>query len=301
MSKLRDNIISMLTRILVLIIVLGLPTLGYSQARSIELYPYNYTSISPAFAGVDGTKFTFIGNMVTFGTDSYPFVFFAGAETSYKNVGFGITALRRRAGFATSGDYALPVNYQWKINDKNKLVFGARVSYQRAELNPVLTWLNIMPGFDPDRNQRKVTSMANLSLGSLYQGELLYIGFSVDNILTKESTNDYGAFPTKMNLIVGKDVKGKKISSMHSMYASINNDYWTLDINNSVVFKDLIIAGFSIELSDLDEGVIPKVNAGVKFGDYGKAVAMLYSSSNDDGDPKFRGQLFLMFTLPAIQ
>ena len=292
----------MLTRILLTIVVAGLPLMAFSQARSIELYPYNYTSISPAFAGVDGTKFTFIGNLVTWGGDYYPYTGFLGAETSYKNVGFGLTAFRQRASALTRTEIALPVNYQWKINEKNKLVFATRLSYQHA----VVDFDAFIP-LDPNdpllTNDNKMSqSRPNVSLGTLYKGDLLYAGFSVDNILTKEDPSVYAYQARKYNLIIGKDLKGKgKWSSMHSIYAAMNDNFWTLDVNNSVIFKDLIIAGFSIEFNDdTQDQVIPKVNAGVKFGDYGKAVIMLYSASNDERDLKFRGQLFLMFTLPSL-
>jgi len=110
--------------------LLVIPSVGYCQVTALDLYQYNYTTISPAFAGVDGLKITGIGNLVSFKGGGNNHSAFAGFEGKVKNVGGGFSYSGYHVGPTTVYNFNVPVNYQFKLGETRKVVVGARLSYQ---------------------------------------------------------------------------------------------------------------------------------------------------------------------------
>jgi len=148
--------------------------------------------------------------------------------------------------------------------------------------------------------QNKITqTFLNWSLGGLYKGKKFYAGLSFDNLDSSvpgySNRNDR---VNQYNLVVGKDFGGSgSLESNHSIYATLLDDEWRIDLNNNIVIKKKIIAGFSLQFTEDD--ILPKVNAGYKFGDVAQVVISLYSKANESKYKNFSGQLFLQFNIDS--
>jgi len=287
-----------ISRTAVLLSLAIIPTWAVCQVRTIDLYQYNYASISPAFAGTDGTKITAMGNIFVPGYGNGFYNVFAGFETKVKDFGIGFTGSRIDDGWYSMQYVSTPVNYQWKLDDKRKLIFGARLSFEQVRI-----------GYQVPNANQAVEDMAidgwiyrsgfNSGLALLYKEDKFYAGFSVDNVVHSKLYSIPEITARQYNLIVGKNFHiDELLSSEHSVYAAIIRQLdWRIDLNNSLIIGKSAILGVSVMIN---YEVYTKVNAGWRFGKLGQAVVSLYSASNAYPDKKFSGQLMLQFNLAKL-
>lgn len=290
--------------ILIFFFVLLMGSRAYTQAPTSNLYQYNYTSISPAFAGLDGQKITMMGNYFEDKSHARISSGFVGYEINADkiNSGFGLTLSHQALGPQSSTYFNLLYNYQWKITDKSKLVFGAKVTDIFATVD-FTQYIPVDPN-DPLLNQPAQVSVTTLmfGLGLLYKTDRFFIGISTDNLGTKTiDPNQYLNIedPEKklVHYMAGVNFKiADWLSSEHSVYGITVDQFWRVDLNNTFTFADWIIAGVSVEKNEIVDDIIPKVNAGVKLKDKGKLMLMLYSKDYE-ASKRFSAQVMMQFNL----
>lgn len=274
---------------------------AFGQFPVNDLYQYNYTSISPAFAGLDGQKITFIGSTFQASKFPGPDSGFMGFETTIKkiNSGVGFNAITEQSGPVSSTYLSLLYNYQWNIGDERTLVFGAKLGSYALGVN--LSQYIPVDNNDPLLNSPGDASTTNLMAGAgvLYKGKRFFAGISADNLAHRKVYSDpyinFSPDNILFHYFLGTNVDlGKSFSTTHSIYSyTIEND-WRADLNNAVIFRKWLIAGVSFQFDD--NGVMPKANAGVSIKDKAKVLVMLYSKERDV-ERKFSGQLLLQFSL----
>jgi type IX secretion system PorP/SprF family membrane protein len=267
-----------------------------------DLYQYQYSLINPAFVGVDGQKISFAARMLVTDGLIHTTGAVAGYETQLKKVNSGLGFNLRAAtlGPESSSFLNLSYNYQWKINEKSKLVFGLKASSYKY----VMDYSRYVP-IDPDDpliTGLGVGTSANLLAGAgiLFRYDKFFAAISSDNILFSRSRGDV-SFDSNLgkklfHYTVGADVKiNDRLSSSHSIYAASVGDVWRTDLNTSFTF-DWAILGASLETATGFERVYPKINCGVKLKDNGRILVILYSGV--DNVPKdFSAQLAMQFDL----
>lgn len=270
-----------------------------AQRPTSDLYQYNYTSVAPVFSGVEGGKITFIGSTFRYrGTDAG----YIGVETAIKkiNSGIGFNVSAERLGPIAGTYYNLLYNYQWNIDEKNKLIVGAKLGMYEHVMDVTL--------FEPvDQNDPLLNASGSISstrlmtgLGLLYKGERFFGGISADNLVHGARHHNFSMnFDPRKTLVhyfAGATFNpGSNFSTTHSIYANTMPDQWSVELNNSLLFKKRLIAGASFQIAR-NTDIIPKANAGVSIKDKAKIMIMLYSKARDV-DKKFSGQLLLQFSL----
>lgn len=287
----------MIMRTLCFIVLMCACLAAHSQVRMIDLYQYNYTSISPAFAGLDGTKITAMGNVFV-STPEWPSSYhnvYAGFETKLGKYGLGLTSNLIDEGWQSMLHVSVPVNYQWGLDEKRKLVFAWRPSFVQVGLGFQVDDPT-MPREDPKVDGHNYRQGFTNSVALLYKTDKYFIGASADNIVHSRWLFGLPEFTAiQYNLMAGKNFRiDKLLSSEHSIYAAWigNTDLYKVDLNNTLVIGGQVLVGFSLMI---DYDVYPKVNAGWRFGKLGQAVISLYSATNSSEFKKFSGQMMLQF------
>jgi type IX secretion system PorP/SprF family membrane protein len=275
-----------------------------AQEPVSNLYQYNYTSVNPAFAGLDGQKVTTMANYRSTGNYVTTSGFLGYEVTVDKmNSGFGFTASRSSLGPQSQSFLNLLYNYQWKVG-KSKIVFGAKVS----DYISVIDFSQYQPignNFDPllDMPSGASSNTMLLGLGVLVKTDRFFVGISTDNATyARLKKNEYVVgeedFSAKIiHYNAGVNFKiASWLTSTHSVYGLTVDEYWRIDLNNTFTFGGWIIGGVSIEKNQFNDNVVPKINAGLKLKDKGQIVVMLYSKDYDV--PKnFSAQIMAQFNL----
>jgi type IX secretion system PorP/SprF family membrane protein len=296
---------------LVLISIVMLSALGsvYAQRPGYttnDLYQYNYTTISPAFAGIEGQKMSFVGSVwVPNNRPYYGFGFMSiEAPISKINSGVGFSASIDSYENASFSNLNFLYNYQWNIDEFSKFIIGAKLTSTQMAFD-----FSLVSPIDPNDPIRYTgVSTANTMLGGaavLYKHKKMFAGFSVDNLIRTKYRlhnlfNITGFHDRQYNFILGSGFMiGERSSTTHSIYVINKNDFWRFDINNSILLNNWLIGGLSLELnnSDHDNEILPKVNAGVKIKDKAQVMFSVYSEAYNMGSKKFSGQMMLLFNL----
>jgi hypothetical protein len=279
-----------------------------SRARytTNDLYAYNYTTVSPAFAGTDGQKISFIGSMYAPKTTDYYGFGFAGYEARIDriNSGVGFTLSANSYVNQSFSDLSFLYNYQLDLDENSKLIVGARLTASQMAFDHSVVY----PPDPADPIRYIGVSTARTTLGAaavLYKHKKLFAGFSIDNLFRGKYRlhNLFGLqgyHDPQYNMIVGGSVGiGERSLTTHSVYVSNKNDYWRFDFNNSILIRNRFIGGLSLEInnSDHDNQIYPKVNAGIRAKGKAQFVFSVYSEAYNMGGKKFSGQLMMQFTL----
>jgi type IX secretion system PorP/SprF family membrane protein len=297
----------------VVILMVGVLTSGwvfgqsYRQLSTTDLYQYNYTTISPAFAGVDGEKMTFIGSVFVPKNGVYNGVGFLGYETPIKKIksGIGFNASIDRQSIRSFSDLNVLYNYQWTISEQSKLVFGAKLTAAQFAID--VSDVTVFGGDPLLTVYQGANSASTFAAGAavLFKHDKLFAGFSIDNVFHDTyrlyQINIFrGYYGPRYNLVVGRDFQvGKRCSTTHSVYIVNGGDFWRFDLNNSIVINDWLIGGLSLEVnnSDEDNQIFPKVNAGFRIRKKAQFMFSVYSEAYNMGSSKFRGQMLMLFNL----
>jgi len=287
--------------LLIVCLILTAVNSAMGQEPISNLYQYNYTSVSPAFAGLDGQKITTMINYFSNGSyvNSSGFV---GYELTIDkiNSGLGFTASRGGLGAQSETYLNLLYNFQWKVGN-GKFVFGAKIT----DYIDMIDWTlyTTVDHNDPLLNSLPTsTNTMMFGLGVLFKTDRFFIGASTDNLtysrLKKvKYLSDQESFSAKMiHYNAGVNFKiASWLTSTHSVYGFVMDDYWRVDLNNTFTFGGWIIGGVSFQKS-FDDDIIPKINTGLKLKDKGQIVLMLYSKDYDV--PKsFSAQIMAQFNL----
>ena len=272
-----------------------------------DLYQYNYTTVSPALAGVDGEKMTFMGSVVAWKSGGTTGLGFIGYETPIKkiNSGIGFNLNTSQQTTNTVSNLNFLYNYQLELDDERKLVFGVRLGLNQFSMVRPQT---LPPGiFDPDLlvYDGLAANTFMTTAGVLYKHKKFFASLSVDNLIrdTYELHGFVvfrGFYDKQYNLVIGRDFRiAEKLSSTHSAFIVKVDDFWRFDINNSFVFNNWLIAGASLEVnnSDSDNQIFPKANAGFNVKNKAKFIFSAYSEAYNTGGTKFRGQMMMLFNL----
>jgi len=220
-----------------------------AQFPLTDLYQYNYTSISPVFAGVDGQKITVMGTWCKACRGiGQPSGGFMGYETSIDriNSGIGVNASMTQLGPGKDIFINILYNYRLDLGNDQKLIFGTKFGIVRNSID--FTMYQPVDPNDPLLNAPTSASIMNpsLSLGVMYKRERFFVGLSVDNLLPKKEKFDAQGGETfgeyMLSIISGVDFKlGESLSSTHSVYVIRIGGYTRADLNNTVLIKDWII------------------------------------------------------------
>lgn len=276
---------------------------AYAQQPLSNLYQYNYTMISPTFAGLDGQKVTMMGNYYRAGDGSFSSGFAAYEVNAKKiNSGFALTASQASLGPQSTSYINLLYNYQFQVGEKSKVVVGAKVS-DVINMVDFSLYLPIDPN-DPllDDQNRSLNTLL-IDFGILFKREKFFAGISTDNLIHKVLNADQylnaDAYEERgINYTAGVDWKiANWLSSTHSVYAFTLDQYWRVDLNTTFTFGGWIMAGVSIQKNKPDDDIIPKVNAGIKLKQRGQINLMLYSKDYDFPSKDFSAQLAIQFRL----
>lgn len=285
----------------------------FAQYPGNDLYQYNYSSISPVFTGVDGQKINVAGNIfnpkltptqhyqITTGLISF--------ETPIDkiNSGVGVNALTTQFrslsdnGIQYTYSYlSLQYNYQFKINDDQKLIVGVKPGFFNYGFDR-FSYLPIDGGASIRSYGISYSNNLMLGGGVLYKYKKFFIGASGDNLVRRElkaSSNDLLDLTDPLiHVFSGIDFTfGEKLSTTHSVYAVISPDNtWRLDVNSSALIYKWIIAGVSIQLDDGSD-LNPTFNAGVNIKDVARIIVVGYSRAQDT-QKNFGGQILAQFRL----
>lgn len=269
-----------------------------AQRPNNDLYPYNYTSVSPTFAGVDGLKVTAMGSVFAPGGPDAGFI---GFEAPIKNINSGVGVNFSGSGLGPVKDryVNLLYNYQWNIGQDGKMIVGAKLGVYKNTLDNS-KYIPLDPN-DPLLISAGKTSYLNpmAGVGALYKTERLFLGVLADNLVRDRTENMAYLNFNPANIIVSyffgvNFILGEKVTTTHSVYSNANDGNVRTDLNNSVVFKKWLIAGVSFRVND--DNISPSANAGVSIKEKFKIMIMLYSRTRDV-DKDFSGQLMLQFSL----
>jgi hypothetical protein len=270
-----------------------------AQVPTIDLYQYNYASVAPVFAGVDGARVTFMGSVMNPGSRDAGFL---GIEATFKKINSGVAfnVSAQSQSPVTGTFYNLSYNYRWSIDEDRKLIFGGKVGLSEHIVDRS-AYVPIDPN-DPLLNGRGLVGYTRpmAGLGVLYKTDVFFGGISAENLLREERLNNpninFRSDRILVHYFVGVNTgRGKSFSTTHSIYAMTNgNDLWRADFNSSVKVWWLI-TGVSFQIDDHND-ILPKVNAGVSIKDKAKIMVMVYSKARDI-DKSFSGQLLLQFSL----
>lgn len=255
-----------LTRIIVL---LTLYNSAFSQpitddVTPTSLYPYNYASLNPALIGAFGSRITGMGMLhVPKDYDPYSAVLVSG-EYNIKKISSGVGVVTNviNNSYITSRFYQIMYNYQFKLNDRSKLILGIRGA--RREYVFDYSGFIYTQGGDPLLNptKRKFNGWTS-GLGVAYKHDKFFAGFSVGNIFqtTMTSKDDLQRFRSEpvYNLTAGADFEiEEKVILTTSLNGLFYLGTYTADLNTSGLLFDRWIAGVSLSASEA--GIAPKVN-----------------------------------------
>lgn len=278
-------------------------TTGVGQELYSDLYQYSYSSLSPAFAGSNGTKITAWGTVFTGLGNRFPAErnsAFMGFETRVKKIrsGFGFNASAWRWSGYASQSAILQYNYYIPVGEEDEIIIGLRgglfsYSFTTSFFYPID---QNDPLFRPDY---VTTRFLQLGAGAIYKSKRWFAGISPETIpgygFSGLDGFGYVRKGVQVNCFAGANADfGENISTVHSLYAFTLPNFWRIDLNTSAVFWNRLIAGVSVEFHE--EDIFPKANAGIKFKDLGQVVVMLYSRERAV-EKTFSGQLLLMFNL----
>lgn len=279
---------------------------AFAQTTPSDLYQYNYTTISPSFAGIEGQRMTFTGNIYVRKNGQYTGSGFLGYEARIdqinSGVGFSADFLNTRS--RTQSNLNLLYNYQWSLDEGRKLVFGLKISdnqlsFDHSEITP-------MDPNDPIGYGGIVTASTTLgSAAVLYKGKKFFAGFSIDNLFHRTYrlhliSHLSGFHDPQYNMLVGREFHiSERLSTTHSAYVINKNKFWRFDINNSMLINNWLVVGLSLEVnnSDHDNQIYPKANAGISIRKKAQCVFSVYSEGNNKGGKKVSGQMMLLFDI----
>lgn len=257
---------------------------AFAQEPVSDLYQYNYATINPAFAGIDGQKITATPRMMSNNGKSIRSMGFVGYEGRIKNSGFGVSGISTGIGPQTDSYLNAFYNYQWKLADGSKFVVAGKMSSYHLSID--FSKYNPIDPNDPlldIGNPVKSQSHLLFGLGVLYKRDRFFVGLSTDNLVDARLKSDDIFKDQKLEMkklfhyIAGMNFNlGANIRSTHSIYAYTLGNAWRVDLNNSITFG-WFIAGLSLESDDGNNDILPKVNAGIKLKDKGQIVVGLYS------------------------
>ena len=287
------------TKLIVTCVLLAFVSHAYAQLPVNDLYQYNYVSINPSFAGVYGQNVSLLGTLtiperggdrVTSG--------FAGFESYVSKIssGFGGSAAAVTRGFFTHSYLNAFGNYQLKVNDDSKVIFGLKITGYQGVLD-FTEFIETDPS-DPVIDVFPTTSTSDIRGGAsiLYKRNKFFAGLTADNIVRSRQTDDARAYDAlayrQFSFQSGADFDlGPRVTSVNSLYLFSEEDYKRFDINTSLLIKEKFIVGCSLEVNS-DDWVLPKLNGGVNFKDIGRVLVVLYSKEADL-ERRFNGQLML--------
>jgi type IX secretion system PorP/SprF family membrane protein len=284
---------------------------SYAQAQGIgaELYPFNYTFINPSFAGLDGQKISMLANSVdysgAFGNSRQTIGFIAYENYFAKiNSGFSVVADAERFGPSSVSNYALSYAYKVKLKESVFILPAIRVRRNIYDID--YSFFELIQPSDPLIGDLNITEKNwTTSASLLFQVRKTNFGFAVDNVLhsdhhdaTLESTSN--RFDQLVSFIAGTEFKlSSDFSSRHSLYVPVDMINLRMDVNNTFIWKNLLIAGASLEYSG--DQFYPKFFTGVTIANFATISTMLYSRHRDDFNPKFRGEIYVQFKLNKLQ
>lgn len=279
-----------------LFLVMLISTTLFGQVQMPDLYQYNYSSINPAFVGIDGPRITTFGNVMKYRYRTDRYSAFAGFENTVGRIGFGLSA--------TSSNEELPLrqvnvpfNYQWKLGETRMIAVGAKLSLQHTSFDySTADYMPLTPD-DPFLNASGTITQTGWTtgIGALYRSNRFFSGFSIDNVVHIKRSYNFLPNYTQYHLMIGRNFAGKSnLEYSYSLYSMLVGDFVRVDINNNVLIKRKVIAGASVELSN---DMYAKVNAGYRFGNMAQLVISLYSMKSEDKNKHFSGQMFFQFNL----
>ena len=272
------------------------------QGMASELYQYNYSFVHPAFAGAEGQKISLLGR-----TAKYDGGFGRVAQTmflvSYENYfeklssGLAVTGYSEGFGPSSLSSLAISYNYKFTLGASTELITGARV--QRHFHSVSLDYYREIHPNDPILNPNFSASNWAADLGAMLKVKEFYFGLLANSLAHSNNTGDMIGWPDDLNenyaaIVGGSFVLGEHLASQHSLYVPFGDKGYRVDLNNTLIIRNLFLAGLSIERAG--EKFSVRGNAGLKVKDYFQILFLIYSDKRDDFEPaKLRGELFMGF------
>ncbi len=268
-------------RIALVVLSIGFFYAEAQQGLISDLYQYNYTSINPAFAGLQGSTFSALTNTRLPIEGFYGVYSYAAFETSTRNQrhGVGLTSSYNHTDWARVAYVSLPCNYRFRIDDQRKLVVGAGASYVHMFYYPFYYGSFPQGINNPLRYEDPITLDGfTTSLSVLYTAKGFFASLSADNVLRSEFLGLTGNGNLSINGLIGKDYKWTdRLTSQHSILLNLYQSYVRVDLNNTLMFESFVF-GTSFEWNDTN--FLPKFSGGLKVKDYGQLLLSFYSRKN---------------------
>jgi hypothetical protein len=278
------------------------------QGISSELYPFNYTFVHPSYAGLEGQRISMLGNRLesenSFGQSPVT-VGFIGYENYFNKIksGISIIAQAERLGPMAITNYGFSYNYKIKLNESVSMIPSIR--FRRNIYNVELSFYDFN-GDDPlivygDITEKNWTGDAGL----LFQVKKTNFGVVFDNLVHSDNRSDLLSssatrFPEVVSFMVGTEFTlSPTITSRHSLYLPVDMLDLRVDLNNTFIWKKLLIAGASFEYAN--DNFYPKLFAGLSIGDYVTLSTLLYSGRREDFKADFRGEMYLEFRIGRVK
>ena len=272
-----------------------------AQGIQSELYQYNYSFVHPAFAGREGQKISMLGTTATYGQtfgDDKPTMVLMSYENYFEKVksAVAVTGYSRRVGPLSLSSLAISYNYRFKVGASSELITSTRL--HRHFYSASYNFRSIDPS-DPILNADYSASNWAADLGAMLQVKEFYFGLLANSLLHSNNTGDMIGAPNELRensaaIIGGSFVLGEHLKSQHSLYVPLDDEGCRIDLNNTLIIRDLFLAGLSIERSN--QTFFVRGNAGLKVKDYFQIVVLIYSDKRHHVDsPKFRGELLVGF------
>jgi type IX secretion system PorP/SprF family membrane protein len=230
------------------------------QDPLVSQYMFNGLYLNPAYAGSHDywtSTLSYRNQWVRF--DGAPETMIAAVDGPIpeKNMGLGLILLHDRIGVSRQSSAIANYSYQLKLNEKSKLAFGinAGVSQYGADLTKLTVW-------DQDEVFQKDLSgrlIPRVGLGAYYFSERYYVGLSVPTLLGYQKDYSFSVDLSKSSFLRRHYLltAGYVIDLKHDfklkpsvLLKYVENTPLQVDLNLSVVYKDMIWFGTSFRTGD---------------------------------------------------
>lgn len=234
---------------------------GAQQDAMVSQYMFNGLYLNPAYAG----SHDYWSSTVSFRTQ---WVGFKGAPKTFigavdgpiigKNMGLGLVFMHDEIGVSKQNSAMFSYAYQIKTSANSKLALGVNAGFTQfsARLSSLTIWDEEDKVFENDLRGK---FLPRFGAGAYFFSKKYYVGFSIPTIFAYQKGMNFNVDLTKSSflrrhyLLTGGyvfDTK-KNIKLKPSVLLKYTqNAPLEVDVNFSVVFKDMIWAGVSFRTGD---------------------------------------------------
>ena len=271
-----------------------------------QLYNYDYSLVNPAYTDNYIHKATIIGKTYGFpysfeNDNSLQFLFSYDLFLKNQNIGAGAMLYRDKFGSQTNLYFSIPIKYRFVINKDFKVSAAVRSGIHRQTID--FSQYTAVTPEDPILNLGNETQYRPYSdLAVHFNFKNIHGGISLIDAISGKFDFGLGNLVAKKNpayysILLGTGFKlNSSLKSEHSVLA-IKKNRFLLDLNNTLIIKDLIVFGISVQSesrfsnpNNADRFHL-RFNGGISLRNRLKLICTFYETRVQRGG--FRGELML--------